>query len=572
MNLSKSNYQTHIYFISLIAIHYLISIIFIGQVIVEPHDNLDNLVVYDHVISKIYKGDIEKLNYFLSGEIKWYYLEKLFYPINILHYILNDKLFYFTNDILKKLFAYFSFYLLAKSLCISRFNSALGGILYSTLVLHKMNMGLAIPFFPYILYLLLNKDILNKKHYFFLFLIGLNSSLIHDIFVFIFLIPLSFLLNNKKKNLRIYLQIFSIIFVSSILSNIHLVIGPVLSDPIHREAFNFAGNAWGAENDIILPFLEVFKNFFTHVNPKSALFIFYIPLVSLTALTFILSLFSKQKNIRLILFFIIFILILKLVVDHSIIDSILIGIFDILKGYNFQRLGKIIPLALTLLFVLYISNLKYKNLKKLLYFVSFLSILSIQLKTPLPVIGHYFLEGNMHVEKFEETKKSFFEKKYIQFFKIIFDKKSYNVMKTDINNSRTFDGYFKFDDYAFIRNIVKKSRVMSVGLDPMVAVMNDIRVIDGYHNIYPLNYKIRFRKIIERELEKNIELKNYYDNWGNRVYAFYTDKNNIMLNFQSAKTLGANYVISKFPIENNDLKIVCYKCNNSNQLYLYKIL
>ena len=109
MNLSKSNYQTHIYFISLIAIHYLISIIFIGQVIVEPHDNLEFGVVYDHVISKIYKGDIEKLNYFLSGEIKWYYLEKLFYPINILHYILNDKLFYFTNDILKKLFAYFSF-------------------------------------------------------------------------------------------------------------------------------------------------------------------------------------------------------------------------------------------------------------------------------------------------------------------------------------------------------------------------------------------------------------------------------------------------------------------------------
>ena len=128
MNLSKSNYQTHIYFILLIAIHYLISIIFVGQVIVEPHDNLDMQVVHDHVISGIYKGDIEKLNYFLSGEIKWYYLEKLFYPINILHYILNDKLFYFTNDILKKLFAYFSFYLLAKSLNVSRFNAALGGV------------------------------------------------------------------------------------------------------------------------------------------------------------------------------------------------------------------------------------------------------------------------------------------------------------------------------------------------------------------------------------------------------------------------------------------------------------
>ena len=62
---------------------------------------------------------------------------------------------------------------------------------------------------------------------------------------------------------------------------------------------------------------------------------------------------------------------------------------------------------------------------------------------------------------------------------------------------------------------------MSVGLDPMIAVMNDIKVIDGYHNIYPLNYKIKFRKIIEKELEKNNVLKNYYDDWGNRIYAFY---------------------------------------------------
>ena len=113
---------------------------------------------------------------------------------------------------------------------------------------------------------------------------------------------------------------------------------------------------------------------------------------------------------------------------------------------------------------------------------------------------------------------------------------------------------------------------MSVGLDPMIAVMNDIRVIDGYHTIYPLNYKIKFRKIIEKELENNIRLKNYYDNWGSRVYAFYSDENNLMLNFHYAKKLGADYVISRFPIKNNELKIVCYNCNNSKNLFLYKIL
>ena len=160
MNLFKPNNQTHFYFILLIAIHYLIPLIFVGQVIIEPHDNLDIAVVYDHVISYIYKGDIEKISYFLSGEIKWYYLEKLFFPINILHYVLNDKLFYFVNDILKKLFPYFSFFLLAKSLGVTKFNSALGGILYSSLVYIQMPIGLGMAFLPYILYLLLNIKLL----------------------------------------------------------------------------------------------------------------------------------------------------------------------------------------------------------------------------------------------------------------------------------------------------------------------------------------------------------------------------------------------------------------------------
>ena len=126
MNLSYKTNYTHLFFISLLAVHYVIPLIFLGQITVSPHDNLDGGVVFDHIISKIYKGDVESISYFLSGEIKWYYIEELFYPINILHYFLNDKLFYFTDDILKKLLAYFSFYLLAKSLNNTKFNIALG--------------------------------------------------------------------------------------------------------------------------------------------------------------------------------------------------------------------------------------------------------------------------------------------------------------------------------------------------------------------------------------------------------------------------------------------------------------
>lgn len=567
MNLLHKKTHVHIFFISLLAIHYIVPLIFIGQVVVNPHDNLDGGVVFDHIISEIYKGNLESISYFLSGEIKWFYIEELFYPLNILHYALNDKLFYFTDEILKKLLPYFSFYLLAKSLNNTKFNSALGGILYSTIINIKIPLGLGLPLLPYILYLLINKDSLNKKHYFWLFFIGLNSSLIQDFFPFILLIPLSFLLKNNKKNFNIYLQVLSTIIIASILSNIHLVVGSIMSETTHREA-------WGIGGASIFTFLTVFIKFFTYTSPNHALFMFNAPLTTLTAIIFVLSLFSKKKEIKLISFFIVFILILKSLADHSIIDHIFVGIFNILKGYNFQRLGSVIPVAFALLFVLFIAELNNKNLKKLLLFICFSSIISLQLKNPLPVISEHLLRKNMNIERFETAKSIFLEKKYIKFFEIIFNKKNYTNKMEDFDYviTKTFDNHYKFEDYAFIKNIVKNSRIMSVGLDPMIAVMNDIKVIDGYHNIYPLNYKIRFRKVIEKELEENIALKNYYDNWGSRVYAFYNNKNDIKLNFQSAKSLGASYIISKFPINNIDLEIICYKCNKSSQIFLYKIL
>jgi len=561
--LLKKNYF-HLFFLTFLFFHYLFPLIIVGQVIIDPHDTLELHSVYDHIISKIYKGDIDSVNYFLSGELNWYYLENIFYPINILHYFLNDKFFYFTNDILIKLFSYFSFYLLAKSFHIPRFTCALGGLLYSTIVFTKIPFGFALPFLPYILYLLLNKDSLSKKHYFALFLICLHTSIIRDGLALILLLPLSFFLRNKKKNLNIYIQVLSIILIVPILSSMHLIIGSILSDPIHRTVFV-------GRTDLITSFLNAFNFFLIGLRDVDPLFFFKVPLHILYTLLLALSLFSNEKKIKLLFFFIISILILQSIVGSNLINIFFIGIFNIFEGFNFTRIDRVLPLAFTLLFIFKLNN---KNLKGLLYFVSIISILSIQFQTPLPQIVKYILQKNMQVDKFDETKNKILENNYISGFKIIFNKKNYTSNEIDFNDSvsKTFDNYFKFDDYAFIRNIVKKSRVMSVGLNPMIAVMNDIKVVDGYHPIYPLNYKIKFRKIIEKELEKNIFLKNYYDNWGSRVYAFYTDENNIMLNFQAAKTLGTDYVISRFPIENNDLKIVCYKCNNSNQLYLYKIL
>ena len=106
----------------------------------------------------------------------------------------------------------------------------------------------------------------------------------------------------------------------------------------------------------------------------------------------------------------------------------------------------------------------------------------------------------------------------------------------------------------------------------MVAVMNNIKVIDGYHVLYSLSYKLKFRKVIQEQLADSEKIKKYYDMWGNRVYTFVQDKKSIKTNFIQANLLGAEYVISKYSISNKNLLPICEKCNNSAELFLYKIM
>ena len=101
----------------------------------------------------------------------------------------------------------------------------------------------------------------------------------------------------------------------------------------------------------------------------------------------------------------------------------------------------------------------------------------------------------------------------------------------------------------------------------MLAIINDIKTIDGYHTLYPLKYKQEFRGVIEKELNTSQRLRNYYDNWGSRVYAFVSDPENIMINFQAAKKIGAEFVISKYEISNKDLSIECENCSDHFKLY-----
>ena len=108
--------------------------------------------------------------------------------------------------------------------------------------------------------------------------------------------------------------------------------------------------------------------------------------------------------------------------------------------------------------------------------------------------------------------------------------------------------------------------VVSLGLYPSVPLYNGFTCADGYSNNYSLDYKHQFRKIMNKELEKNEEAKRYFDEWGNRLYLVSSEygfnsllqKNqgylfsSISIDTKAMKDLKIRYIFSAAPIEDAD--------------------
>ncbi len=135
-------------------------------------------------------------------------------------------------------------------------------------------------------------------------------------------------------------------------------------------------------------------------------------------------------------------------------------------------------------------------------------------------------------------------------------------------------------------------KVASLGIDPASALYHGFYCVDGYSNNYDLEYKHRFGKVIEPELERNDWLKNYYDTWGNRCYLFFSEIpgyyniernsfwfNDLQLNTTALKELGCDYIFSAAYIvnaEENNLELLREEPFNTDssyyQVFIYKIM
>jgi hypothetical protein len=159
----------------------------------------------------------------------------------------------------------------------------------------------------------------------------------------------------------------------------------------------------------------------------------------------------------------------------------------------------------------------------------------------------------------------------------------------------TFNEFFSenlFNDIKlFIGDPPASYRVVAIGIYPSILQYNGFYTLDGYIGYYPLEYKKKFRRIIQRELEKNEEIKDYFDNWGSKAYIF-TDElgknfevmkehnltiTNLSLNTLALQEMGGDYIISAVRIINekeNGLTLLrTFTDENSPyKIYLYKVL
>jgi len=156
--------------------------------------------------------------------------------------------------------------------------------------------------------------------------------------------------------------------------------------------------------------------------------------------------------------------------------------------------------------------------------------------------------------------------------------------------------YLALEQFREIKKLIpnhSKNKVVSLGLSPTIAQYHDYATLDGLFSVYNLNYKLAFRKTMEKELEKNPLIREKFDTWGNRCY-LYSDElgvenvqncqsahdrkkiYNLEINTAQLKKLGGQYLFSACEIKNaSALGLSLLKTVGTEhdfwKIYLYKL-
>jgi hypothetical protein len=547
---------------------------------VKIFDNLDCHIAHTKVLAESGKAfslnPNTKLDNFLNG-IALSGVDSGFNVLTWLFMIFPPFTAYAINDLLMRLVAILGMVLLLKKYIIKPKAQEhhwiiIGAAACFSLLPFYPAGGLSIAGIPLLLYSFLEIQEHKGKfiHFLVIFIFPFYSKLaLAGVFIVISLFILWVIdgVRNRKINFP-YLGGLALLTITYCFTHFHLVYSFLAPGFVsYREEIHAAG----------VPTAKALKlaidNFiFDRVNEVGAQHMF---VMAAAALALVVSI-VKNINTRL----------LKGLIAASLLTSFIWGFkywadiiplrekFQLLNAFDFSRFYWLNPFLWYLIFalaLLVISKIKYGKI------IVFIFIIGQLL--------YMFMNYNWEIRYLLGIKTSFAG-----------SARTYSLTYKEFYSEALFE-----EIYQYINKPKKDYRVISLGIPPAISQYNGFYTLDIYTDVYTLEYKHQFRKIIEKELGKNDRLKWVFDENAKRCYLFVSDLygtdgvggmvfsrgltkdearrlkvKNMELNIEQMKKMGGQYIFSAVEIldcQENQLQLekVFARKDSPWKIYLYKV-
>lgn len=466
---------------------------------------------------------------------------------------------YAINDLLMHLIAFLGMFLLLKRYVLKKKdNIILFGVSFAFAILPFYNIfGISIAGLPLIIFAFYN--ILNNKiRYYDCVIVFLYPFYSYFFFIAPFLIILLVIIYIKniidKKNINIKFLIFLFIMILFYaLAEINFLKLFFKHIPINRMEFNPFYKSLSFLKGIYKG-IHLFLYGQYHANPAN-----YFIAIFILPITILMGILKKDnlKEIFYLLLSIIFISLFYGLWKYTGFIKIKEHI-PLLKMFQWDRFYFLLPFLWYFLLAFLLLEIKKIKFGKFLIII----FLTVQIL--------FILKHNK-------------ERVYTLKFNLF----------SNAGNRMNYKDYFSQKLFDEINNFINKPknsyRIINIGIQPAIAQYNGFCTLGSYQNLYLLSYKKSFRKIIEKELDKNKKWREYFDYWGNRCYVFSSELNklqylknenkkiyNLELNIPLLKKLNCQYIFSAVKIvnyKNLDLKFLKkFETKDSPwRIYLYKI-
>ncbi|MBQ8189492.1 MAG: hypothetical protein IJZ44_06905 [Lachnospiraceae bacterium] len=356
----------------------------------------------------------------------------------------------------------------------------------------------------------------------------------------------------------------SLIFmgISSVLTNLNVILYILRGDEINR-ALNkteVIGGIW----QFVLAWAKALLAGQYHAAPNVHLVV--VPFCFVIAVVMVVFLICKQKRnaesvtefvsiikkaIVAFAFLVLFAFIYA--VDDCGYLALLGKSLPILSGFNFGRFlsfNNVIWYILLGYVILYASK-QWKKVNAIIYVILILQMLAI-------IVSNGKYQDTYANLNREESKNNPELVTYAEYF----DTQLFQEIKTEID----YNG----------------EGVISLGINPAVALYNGYHTLDGYFSINSMEYHDAFRRIIAPTLEQNETLRERYDYGGIRLFAYLENSNEVfpnkdkmvqekdaLIDTTAFGEMGGKYIISRFRltnIEELNLELILEK-NDEDSIY-----